>query len=224
MKKAVILLSGGQDSATCLALATSQGYECHALSFDYGQRLVAEINAAKKVAAYFNAKSHRIVDLRSLGELGKSALTDDDIDVPDYKGDGEIPVTYVPARNTVFLSFALALAETLHANDIFIGVNQVDYSGYPDCRPKYIEAFQKMVNLATKAGVEGNTIKVHTPLIYLNKAQIVELGMKLNVDYRMTVTCYRADVEGRACGQCDSCVLRKKGFEQAHVEDQTIYS
>jgi 7-cyano-7-deazaguanine synthase len=212
MKKAVILLSGGLDSTTCLALATSQGYECHALSFDYGQTHSAELNAAQKIAQHFGVKSHRIVNLKSLGEFGHSALTDDAIAVPDYEEGEDIPVTYVPARNTVFLSVAMGLAETLGAQDIFIGVSAVDYSGYPDCRPEFIAAFQAMANLATKAGVEGNPFQIHAPLMYLSKAQTIALGRTLNVDYSMTVSCYRADATGKPCGECASCVLREKGF------------
>lgn len=223
MKKSIVLLSGGQDSTTCLAFAISQGFECHALSFDYGQSNRAELHAAKKIAQKLGATSHRVANLKSLGEFGHSAITDDAIDIPDYVGDGKTPVTYVPARNTIFLSFGLALAETLDAQHIFIGVSEVDYSGYPDCRPEYIEAFQKMANLATQASVEGNLFQIHTPLIHLSKAETVELGIKLDIDYSMTVTCYRADENGKACGECDSCVLRKKGFEAANVKDPTVY-
>lgn len=212
MKKAVILLSGGLDSTTCLALAMSQGYECHALSFDYGQTHRAELNAAQKIAQHFRVKSHRIVDLKSLGEFGHSALTDEAIEVPDYQENGGIPITYVPARNTIFLSMAMGLAEALGARDIFIGVSAVDYSGYPDCRPEFIEAFQAMANLATKMTVEGETLRIHAPLMHLSKTETIALGLKLGVDYSITVSCYRADADGKPCGTCDSCVLREKGF------------
>lgn len=221
MKKATVLLSGGQDSTTCLAIAKDSGFECCAISFNYGQKNYAELNAARKVAAYYGA-SHKIINI-PLDQIGGSALTDSVIDVPDYIGSGEIPMTYVPARNTIFLSFALGWSEILNIKDIFIGVNAVDYSGYPDCRPEYIQAFQRMANLATKAGVEGANIHIHTPLIYLSKAQILNLGTKLGVNYQMTVTCYRANEDGYACGYCDSCVLRKKGFEEAGLDDATLY-
>lgn len=220
--KAVILVSGGLDSATCLAYAKQKGFDCYALSFDYGQRNRAELQAAKNVVKVLGAKEHRIISL-ALNELGGSALTDKNIEVPDYKGDHKIPSTYVPARNTIFLSIALGWAEVLDAHDIFTGVSAVDYSGYPDCRPEYIEAFQTMANLATKTGVEGNPISIHTPLIHLNKAETIELGLSLGVDYSITVTCYRANENGEACGQCDSCMLRKKGFEAAAVSDPTRY-
>jgi 7-cyano-7-deazaguanine synthase len=212
MKKAVILLSGGLDSTTCLALAASEGYACHTLSFDYGQTHRAELNAAEKIAQHFGVKSHRVANLKSLGEFGHSALTDEVIDVPDYQENSFIPITYVPARNTVFLSMAMGLAEVLGAQDIFIGVSAVDYSGYPDCRPEFVAAFQSMANLATKVGVEGNALQIHAPLMHLSKAQTIALGLTLNVDYGMTVSCYRADEAGKSCGTCDSCVLREKGF------------
>lgn len=219
--KAVILLSGGLDSATCLALAREQGFEPVALSFDYGQRHNAELAAARRVAAAFGVTDHRVLRL-DLGTIGGSALTDTAIAVPTEASDG-IPVTYVPARNTVFLSFALGLAEVTGADDIFIGVNAVDYSGYPDCRPEFIDAFTRLANLATKAGVEGHAMKIHTPLIALTKADIIRSGLRLGVDYALTVSCYQADTEGRACGVCDSCRLRRKGFADAGVADPTRY-
>jgi 7-cyano-7-deazaguanine synthase len=218
-KNAVVLLSGGLDSATTLAMATDLGYRCHALSVDYGQRHRSELRAAENVAAAMGAELKTIrLDLRT---FGGSALTDD-IDVPVEETDG-IPVTYVPARNTIMLSLALAWAEVLGANDIFIGVNAVDYSGYPDCRPEFINAFEEMANLATKAGVVGNLLSIHTPLIDLSKAEIIQEGAALNVDYSMTVSCYQADDEGRACGVCDSCRIRAAGFEAAGVADPTRY-
>jgi 7-cyano-7-deazaguanine synthase len=218
-KHAVVLLSGGLDSATTLAMATDLGYRCHALSVDYGQRHRSELRAAENVAAAMGAELKTIrLDLRT---FGGSALTDD-IDVPVEETDG-IPVTYVPARNTIMLSLALAWAEVLGANDIFIGVNAVDYSGYPDCRPEFINAFEEMANLATKAGVVGNLLSIHTPLIDLSKAEIIQEGAALNVDYSMTVSCYQADDEGRACGVCDSCRIRAAGFEAAGVADPTRY-
>jgi len=219
-RKAVVLLSGGLDSATVLAMAKDLGYFCHALSVDYGQRHRSELRAAENVAAAMGAELKTIrLDLRT---FGGSALTDD-IDVPVEETDG-IPVTYVPARNTIMLSLALAWAEVLGANDIFIGVNAVDYSGYPDCRPEFINAFEELANLATKAGVVGNFLNVHTPLIDLSKkAEIIQEGAVLGVDYSMTVSCYQADEEGRACGVCDSCRIRKAGFEAAGVSDPTRY-
>lgn len=219
--KAVILLSGGLDSATVLAVAKAQGYDCYALSFEYGQRHKAELQAAENVVKSLGAIEHRTLHL-DLGVLGGSALTDTAIDVPTSPTEG-IPVTYVPARNTVFLSFALAWAEVLGANDIFIGVNAVDYSGYPDCRPAFIQAYENMANLATKVTVEGQKISIHTPLIDLTKAEIIQLGMSNGVDYSLTVSCYASDPEGRACGECDSCRLRMKGFEEAGVNDPTVY-
>ena len=221
MKKAVVLLSGGLDSATCLAIARDQGYQCHTIAFDYGQRTRAELDAAVRVSSALGALSHRVVEL-GMGNIGGSALTDHSIDVPEDGGDG-IPVTYVPARNTVFLSLALGLAEVLDAQAIFIGVNAVDYSGYPDCRPAFIEAFQDMATLATKAGVEGRPIVVETPLMHLSKAQIIQQGVALGLDYGLTVSCYQADESGRACGKCDSCRLRRLGFEEALVKDPTNY-
>ncbi|MBU2707498.1 7-cyano-7-deazaguanine synthase QueC [Zooshikella marina] len=222
MKKAVVLLSGGLDSTTCLAYAKSQGYECYALSFDYGQKHNSELEAAKRIAHAMNAARHEVLPLQ-LNQLTRSALTDQSIDIPDYVDDGEIPVTYVPARNTILIAVALGWAEVLEADAIFIGVSSVDYSGYPDCRPEYIEAYRKLAELATKVGVEGKPISIETPLIHLNKAETIQLGHKLGVDYGLTVSCYRANDEGEACGECDSCYLRKKGFSDAGVEDPTHY-
>lgn len=225
-KKAVVLLSGGLDSTTTLAIAKNEGYECYAMTFRYGQRHDFELNRAKLIAKEFEVADHVIIDV-DLRAFGGSALTDD-IDVPksnsiDEVGD-EIPVTYVPARNTIFLSFALAYAETLEADTIFIGVNALDYSGYPDCRPEYIEAYQRMANLATKTSVEGKrSIKIRAPLINLTKAEIIRKGVELNVDYSLTHSCYDPDEQGRACGRCDSCLLRKKGFEEAGIPDPTEY-
>jgi len=223
MKRAVCLLSGGLDSSTCLALARRDGYECYALSFDYGQRHQVELDAAARVAEALGVERHIVVKI-GLNVFGGSALTDD-IDVPkgrslDEMGKG-IPVTYVPARNTIFLSFALAWAEVLEASDLFIGVNALDYSGYPDCRPEFIEAFARMANLATKAGVEGRTrITIHTPLMKLTKADIVRLGHSLGLDFSLTHSCYDPSPDGRPCGHCDSCLLRRKGFEEAGLEDR----
>ncbi len=220
-KKAIILLSGGLDSITVLAKAKKQGFECYALSFDYGQRHNAELYAAREIAEDYQVVEHKIINL-GLGSIGGSALTDDHIAVPNTPQQG-IPVTYVPARNTIFLSFALGWAEVLKANDIFIGVNAIDYSGYPDCRPEFIKAFQTLANLATKAGVEGEEIKVHSPLIEMSKAEIIKQGIALGVDYKKTVSCYSADKAGRACGVCEACRLRKTGFTDAGVEDPTCY-
>lgn len=222
MKKAVVLLSGGLDSTTCLAIAKQKGFSCYALSFDYGQKHRSELKAAKNIAKNLGITKHEIVTL-SIGSLGGSALTDDAIDVQNYSGENKIPVTYVPARNTVFLSIALGWAEILGAEAIFIGVTAVDYSGYPDCRPEYITAFQNMANLATKTALEGNTINIDTPLIDLSKADIIKLGNSLGVDYSLTVSCYKANSFGEACGECDSCFLRKKGFLDAMISDQTKY-
>ncbi len=215
------MLSGGMDSATTLAIAIDQGFEVYALSFRYGQRHSAELDAAMNLARMFGAVEHKIVDL-DLSSIGGSALTDMDIAVPTEPGEG-IPVTYVPARNTIFLSIALGWAEVLESTDIFIGVNAVDYSGYPDCRQEFIEAYETMANLATKAGVEGHKLTIHTPLIDLTKADIILRGQDLGLDYRVTVSCYAADEQGQACGVCDACRLRRKGFEDAGVADQTIY-
>jgi 7-cyano-7-deazaguanine synthase len=220
-KKALILLSGGLDSITALALAQKQGFLCYTLSFNYGQRHNAELVAAQKIATHYRVAEHKVIHL-GLDAIGGSALTDKQIAVPQTMQTG-IPVTYVPARNTIFLSFALGWAEVLHCDDIFIGVNAVDYSGYPDCRPEFIQAFQTLANLATKAGVEGEVIKIHTPLIALSKAQIIQQGLALGVDYSQTVSCYSADAEGRACGTCDACRLRKIGFQEAGVTDPTRY-
>ena len=217
---AVVLLSGGLDSATLLAIAREEGYHCHALSFDYGQTHGAELAAARKVAAQLNVR-HRILTI-PIGSLGGSALTDASIPVPDQGGEG-IPVTYVPARNTVFLALSLAWAEVLQARAIFIGVNALDYSGYPDCRPEYVAAFQELANLATRQAVEGAPVEVLAPLVNMTKAEIIQRGTELGVDYSMTVSCYRADPEGRACGRCDACRFRAQGFSQAGVMDPTRY-
>jgi 7-cyano-7-deazaguanine synthase len=221
-RPAVVLLSGGLDSATVLAIAREAGYACHALSLDYGQRHTAELGAASRVASSLGAIEHRVIRL-GLGDIGGSALTDTSIAVPESPTEG-IPVTYVPARNTVMLALALAWSEVLGARDIFIGVNAVDYSGYPDCRPEFIEAFERMANLATKAGVEGAHLSVHAPLQHLSKAQIIRRGVDLGVDYGQTVSCYQADADGRACGRCDSCRLRREGFHSAGVPDPTRYA
>ncbi|HJW25703.1 MAG TPA: 7-cyano-7-deazaguanine synthase QueC [Rhodocyclaceae bacterium] len=221
--KAVVLLSGGLDSATCLAVARSRGFDCYCLSFDYGQRHRAELEAAGKVAAALGAVEHRILKL-DLAQFGGSALTDTTIAVPTAGVQPGIPVTYVPARNTIMLSLALAWAEVLGSRDIFVAVNAVDYSGYPDCRPEYIAAFEGMANLATKAGVEGAKLTVHAPLIDLSKADIIRTGAALGVDYGLTVSCYQADADGYACGVCDSCRLRREGFAAAGVPDPTRYA
>src|SRR5579862_6084065 len=225
-EKAVVLLSGGLDSATVLAIARSQGYECYALSFAYGQRHVWELEAAKRVAASLGAVEHRVITI-DLRAIGGSALTDD-IAVPKGRAIDEmsvgIPVTYVPARNTIFLSFALAWAEVLGSSHIFIGVNALDYSGYPDCRPEFVAAYEKMANLATKAGVEGRqSLNIHTPLIALSKAHIIAKGIELGVDYKLTSSCYDPSPEGNPCGQCDSCLLRQKGFRENGIEDPLDY-
>jgi 7-cyano-7-deazaguanine synthase len=212
-KKAVILLSGGLDSATILAIAKSQSYDCYALSFDYGQRHSVELEAARKVATTLGVIEHKFIHL-NLNDIGGSALTDNNIKVPIEGITDDIPVTYVPARNTIFLSLALGWAEVLSANDIFIGVNAIDYSGYPDCRPEFIKAFEKMANLATKAGVEGKNFKIHTPLIKLSKAEIIKTGIELGIDYSMTISCYQPSSKGEACGICDSCRLRANGFRE----------
>ncbi len=219
--RAVVLLSGGMDSATCLALARRDGCECHALSFDYGQRHRAELDAANRMARDFGAIEHRTLTI-GLGDFGGSALTDQHLAVPTDSGSG-IPITYVPARNTVFLAFALGLAEVLDADRIYAGMNAVDYSGYPDCRPAYLEAFQQLANLATRRGVEGRPIVVHTPLLLLSKAEIVRTGIALGVDFSATVSCYQATVAGEACGICDACRLRTAGFMAAGVADPTRY-
>ena len=219
--KAIVLVSGGLDSATTLGIARQAGYRCYALSFDYGQRHRCELEAAQRVATVLGAMEHRRFVL-DLAQFGGSALTDMAIDVPQNKSDG-IPVTYVPARNTVFLSIALAWAEVVEASHIFIGVNAVDYSGYPDCRLEYIQAYQRMANLATRAGVQGHAIQIHSPLIHLSKAMIIQRGHDLGIDYAMTVSCYQPDDQGRACGHCEACQLRRDGFRQAGIPDPTTY-
>lgn len=219
--KAVILLSGGLDSATILAIASDQGYQCYALSFNYGQRHIVELTAAKDIAAAFNVREHKTVNL-DMSQLGGSALTDNNIDIPERPIAG-IPITYVPARNTIFLSYALAYAEVLGSHNIFIGVNAVDYSGYPDCRIEYIQAFEKMAALATKSSVEGVTPSINTPLINLSKADIIRRGYQLGVDYALTISCYQANDRGYACGVCDACRFRKEGFVAAGIPDPTPY-
>jgi 7-cyano-7-deazaguanine synthase len=218
---AVILLSGGLDSATVLAMARSQGFECYALSVEYGQRHSAELDAAKRVAAVLGARDHRVMHV-DLAGIGGSALTDANIAVPESPTSG-IPITYVPARNTIMLSLALAWAEVLEARDIFIGVTAIDFSGYPDCRPEFVAAYERLATLATKAGVEGHPCHIHAPLISRSKADIIREGIRLGVDYGLTVSCYQADGAGRACGRCDSCRLRRAGFEGAGVLDPTAY-
>jgi len=220
-KRGVILVSGGLDSTTVLAMARSLGYHCYTLSFDYGQRNRAELLAAERVSIALGDVEHKVVRL-NLDSIGGSALTDTNIAVPEEETEG-IPVTYVPARNTIFLSIALGWAEVLGAHDIFIGVNAVDYSGYPDCRPEFITAFENMANLATRAGVEGQNISIHTPLMTMGKGDIIKAGAELGVDYSLTVSCYQASAEGLACGKCDSCRLRRQGFVDAAVEDPTRY-
>ena len=223
-KKAVILLSGGLDSATVLAGALADGYDCYCLSFSYGQKQIAEVGYAKQLVATLGGTEHRVAVI-DIDAFGGSALTDDSIDVPDAKDVGnEIPVTYVPARNTVFLAYALGWAEVLGARDIFVGVNAVDYSGYPDCRPAFISAFEQMANLATRAGVEGQKMTIHAPLMQLSKGEIIRKGLALGVDYAQTVSCYRLTDSGEACGLCDSCILRSAGFSEAGVADPTRYS
>lgn len=219
--KAVVLLSGGLDSATALAMARRDGYGCHALSVDYGQRHESELVAAQRVARQLGALEHRVVHL-DMGQFGGSALTDAALDVPVAPTSG-IPITYVPARNTIMLSLALGWAEVLDAEAIYVGVNAVDYSGYPDCRPAFVEAFQRLADLATRRAVEGHPIKIMSPLILLSKAEIIRQGMALGVDYAQTVSCYQADAQGRACGACDSCRFRRQGFEEAGVPDPTLY-
>lgn len=219
--RAVVLLSGGLDSATCLAIAQQEGYECYGLSFDYGQRHRVELEAAEKLASVAKINDYKVIPVDMRG-IGGSALTDSAIAVPEEESEG-IPVTYVPARNTVFLAYALGWAEVLSARAIFIGVNALDYSGYPDCRPDFIKAFQAMANLATKMGVEGESIVIKTPLIHLTKAEIISKGIALGVDYSKTTSCYQADSAGRACGKCDSCRLRRKGFAEAGIIDPTLY-
>lgn len=220
-QKAVVLVSGGLDSSTVLAMAMQQGYKCYTLSFDYGQRHRSELEAAVRVSRLMNVTEHKVVKL-DLGSIGGSALTDTNIEVPEKETEG-IPVTYVPARNTVFLSIALGWAEVLGARKIFLGVNAVDYSGYPDCRPEYISSFEGMANLATRAGVEGQALTIEAPLINLTKADIIRAGISLDVDYSQTVSCYQANLDGLACGKCDSCRLRAQGFDQAGIADPTRY-
>ena len=220
-QRAVVLLSGGLDSVTVLAIAAEQGFDCYALSIDYGQRHDAELEAARRLAARHGVKAHQVISL-ALNLFGGSALTDSGIAVPETPGEG-IPVTYVPARNTIFLSLALGWAEVLGARDIFVGVNAVDYSGYPDCRPAFVEAFEQLANLATKAGVEGDLFRIHAPLIELTKGQIINRGNALGVDYALTVSCYQADPAGAACGVCDACRLRAQGFADAGLPDPTRY-
>lgn len=222
-KNAVVLFSGGLDSTTCLAMAIAEGFNVYALTINYGQKHSSEIEAAKKIAQKLGVTNHLILDL-PLHLIGGSSLTDMAIDVPDAGSIQGIPSTYVPARNTIFLSIALGYAEANHASAIYIGISAIDYSGYPDCRPEYIAAFETLAALATKEGVNGQKFKIHTPLVVLSKAETLRTGIKLGVDYSMTVSCYRADAEGRACGKCDSCMLRKKGFEKAGIADVTRYT
>lgn len=220
-KKAIILLSGGLDSLTTLAIAKQQGFKCYALHVIYGQRHASETHAAKKIADFHQVESFRQINI-DMSWLKSSALTNHSLTIPEQRTDG-IPVTYVPARNTIMMSLAVAWAETVVANDIFLGVNAVDYSGYPDCRPEYIQAYETMVNLGIKSAVEGEPFHIHTPLIQLSKEDIILQGLMLGVDYSMSVSCYQADADGRACGKCDSCDLRQKGFEKAGVKDPTLY-
>jgi len=222
MSKAIVLLSGGLDSTTTLAIAKSEGFDCYALSFEYGQKQISELISAKNIAKQFGVVEHRIMSI-SLADIGGSALTDSNIDIPKYNESSEIPITYVPARNTVFLSFALAWAEVIGSQSIFIGVNALDYSGYPDCRPEYIKAYEVMANLATKQSIEGTKLNIHTPLIHLTKAKIITKGLSLGIDYSKTTSCYQANSDGEACGECDACVLRRNGFDEADVEDPTMY-
>ena len=222
MSKAIILLSGGLDSTTVLAIAKEQRYECYALSFDYGQKQRSELKSSKKISNQFQVIEHRIMQI-SLNDIGGSALTDKNISIPKYSDSNEIPITYVPARNTIFLSFALAWAEVIDCQNIFIGVNALDYSGYPDCRPEFIKAFEDMANLATKQSVEGDRINIMTPLINMSKAEIIQTGLRLGVNYSDTTSCYDANANGEACGECDACVLRRNGFNNAKVNDPTHY-
>lgn len=220
--KAVVLLSGGLDSTTCLAIALAQGYECYTLSFDYGQKHKAELLAAQKISTHFGAASHLTINL-NLKNMLSSALTSDDLTVPDYQVHNEIPITYVPARNTIFLSFALGYAESLGAEAVFTGICAVDYSNYPDCRPAFLRAFQNLADVATKQGLEQEPIRFYAPLLYLSKAEIIREGVRLGVDYGLTTSCYRANEDGQACGSCESCHLRKQGFVQAQISDPTRY-
>ena len=221
-KRAVILLSGGLDSATVLASARAQGYDCYTMSFDYGQRHRSELDASRRISEALGATEHKVIGI-NLDGIGGSALTDSSLAVPERLSQGEIPITYVPARNTVFLSLALGWAEVLQAYDIFIGVNDVDYSGYPDCRMEFIQAFERLANLATREGVEGRAFRIQAPLQSMSKAAIIQLGTQLGVDYALTVSCYQADLDGRACGVCESCQLRKQGFINAGINDSTRY-
>lgn len=221
-RKAVVLVSGGLDSTTVLAMARAEGYQCYTMAFDYGQRHRAELKAAERISKQLGAMEHKVIEL-DLSSIGGSALTDSSIDVPEERSEG-IPITYVPARNTVFLSIALGWAEVLSANDIFIGVNAVDYSGYPDCRPDYIAAYETMANLATKVGVEGDQLTIQTPLMQLSKSDIISKGLALGVDYGLTVSCYQANDQGQACGKCDSCYLRHEGFIEQGIADPTRYA
>ncbi|MCF6287997.1 MAG: 7-cyano-7-deazaguanine synthase QueC [Proteobacteria bacterium] len=223
-KKCIVLLSGGLDSTTCLAVAKAEGYECYTMAVDYGQRHRSELMAAQRVSTHFNAQAHKVIKI-DLRTIGGSALTDD-IKVPEHNESVDVtqtPITYVPARNTIFMSIALGYAETIGANNMFIGVNAVDYSGYPDCRSEYIKSFQTMANLATKAQIEGKKFTIHTPLLDLTKADIIKLGKRLGINYGITVSCYNADEQGKACGDCDSCYYRKIGFAQAEITDPTVY-
>lgn len=222
MNKAIILLSGGLDSTTCLALATSEGFTCYALSFSYGQRHSAELAAAQRIAQHYKVAEHKIVTLDT-DLFRNSALTDPGLEVPDFQGGSDIPATYVPARNTIFLSMALGLAESLGARTLFIGASSVDYSHYPDCRPEYMDAFQTLANLATKAGVSGDHFTLRAPLQHLSKVQTIQLGLSLGVDYSLTLSCYQATEAGEACGRCDSCTFRRRGFIEAGIEDPTLY-
>jgi len=222
MKKAVVLLSGGLDSTTCLAIAKSEGFSCFALSFIYGQRHSAELRAAELIARHMSVAEHKVIQLDT-GLFSGSALTDQFIQVPQFNGSTEIPVTYVPARNTIFLAMALGFAESIGARDIFIGASSVDYSHYPDCRAEFISAFQTLANLATKAGINGDSFTIHAPLQNLSKVQTIQLGHQLSVDYSLTVSCYQANEQGEACGHCDSCTFRKRGFMGAKIEDPTLY-
>ena len=222
MSKAIVLLSGGLDSTTVLAIAKAHDFECYALSFDYGQKQRSELESAKAIANQSKVVEHRIMKI-SLADIGGSALTDDKIDVPKYSESDEIPVTYVPARNTIFLSLALAWAEVIDCQKIYIGVNALDYSGYPDCRPEFIKAFEDMANLATKQSIKGDKIEIKTPLISMTKAEIIQKGLSLGVDYSQTISCYLANSNGEACGECDACVLRINGFNNANIKDPTFY-
>jgi 7-cyano-7-deazaguanine synthase len=222
IKKAIILFSGGLDSTTCLAIAKRQGFQCYTLSFSYGQKHQVEVERARELAAKYGVVEHKVLML-PIGDLGGSSLTDKQLEVADYQADQSIPATYVPARNTIFLSFALAFGEVIGAQDIFIGANHIDYSGYPDCRPDYLKAFEDMAGLATKAGREGVRFNIHAPLLSLNKADIIREGSRLGVDYGLTISCYRANAKGEACGSCDSCTFRKIGFIEAGIPDPTPY-